>query len=429
MVGERKVQRIGNPTQYIPQTYLVKFSFTGDILWQKTYGDSLYGNFAVQGAEDPWGNIYVPYNKDSVVLMKVDNLGNVLWQKSYSEPINEWDDVHLTSDNKFLIINGSNLDSVFLFAPSVSKLDTSGNLIWNKTYTDSLIYSNSYAYITQDTYYLGGRLSSGGSKAVILKIDADGNLIWKRVFTNGFETVYSMAQNSSSTFIASGNYFSQSQNYGSGYCVKFDSAGNIIWQKNYYSDTVYGFNSITKNVNGYYGLVEPGDYGKTKVMVIDSNGALLTKKTHYYQPQNLIGYYHINNSNDSGFIISGFFSPSIGPIDCIVVKTDKFGNTTPIGIINNSNFTSEYELKVFTYPNPFNSTLNIRIDLYKGNEISINVYDILGKELTIITNKYYPAGVYKILFSPDKYNLSSGIYFIKVSSVNQSIFKKIIYIK
>jgi hypothetical protein len=79
------------------------------------------------------------------------------------------------------------------------------------------------------------------------------------------------------------------------------------------------------------------------------------------------------------------------------------------------------------YPNPFNPTTNIKFALPKNGIVSVKIYDILGNLVNTIYDGYKAAGYYNASF--DGSNLSSGIYFYKISSGNFSDTKKMVLIK
>jgi len=66
------------------------------------------------------------------------------------------------------------------------------------------------------------------------------------------------------------------------------------------------------------------------------------------------------------------------------------------------------------YPNPFNPSTTIEYSLPGNSFVSLKVYDVMGKEITILVNKEQPQGNYKINF--DGSNLSSGIYLYRLHS-------------
>ncbi|KXK55077.1 MAG: 5'-nucleotidase [Chlorobi bacterium OLB5] len=63
------------------------------------------------------------------------------------------------------------------------------------------------------------------------------------------------------------------------------------------------------------------------------------------------------------------------------------------------------------YPNPFNPTTSIKYEMPKNVQVTIKVYDILGKEV-FSYSEYKLAGSYEVKF--DGSNLASGMYFYKL---------------
>ncbi|GEM_PF-1498530 len=72
----------------------------------------------------------------------------------------------------------------------------------------------------------------------------------------------------------------------------------------------------------------------------------------------------------------------------------------------NSNVPRSFKLHQ-NYPNPFNPTTTIKYEIPKDAEITIKVYDLLGREVFSI-NEYKKAGSYEVKF--DGANLASGMY-------------------
>jgi bilirubin oxidase len=79
------------------------------------------------------------------------------------------------------------------------------------------------------------------------------------------------------------------------------------------------------------------------------------------------------------------------------------------------------------YPNPFNPSTTIEYQVPTSSFISLKIYDILGASITTLVNKEQKAGKYKVKF--DGANLSSGIYFYKLQSVNLVEIKKMLLTK
>lgn len=97
-------------------------------------------------------------------------------------------------------------------------------------------------------------------------------------------------------------------------------------------------------------------------------------------------------------------------------KNPDFGTLTPIGITNNSELLNSYYLSQ-NYPNPFNPVTKIQFNLPVSGNVSLKIYDMLGKEVKTLVNNFTPAGTYNISF--DGSNLSSGVYFYKLEVSGQ----------
>lgn len=77
------------------------------------------------------------------------------------------------------------------------------------------------------------------------------------------------------------------------------------------------------------------------------------------------------------------------------------------------------------YPNPFNPNTKIKFGLPKSSVVKITVYDILGKEISILVNQELKAGVFETEWDASVY--PSGIYFCRMEAGEFSkTFKMII---
>lgn len=79
------------------------------------------------------------------------------------------------------------------------------------------------------------------------------------------------------------------------------------------------------------------------------------------------------------------------------------------------------------YPNPFNSETNIRLKVAIKDKIKIVIYDLLGREISILINKELSSGTYDVRFNAA--NLSSGVYFCNLISTNINLTKVIVLSK
>jgi hypothetical protein len=76
------------------------------------------------------------------------------------------------------------------------------------------------------------------------------------------------------------------------------------------------------------------------------------------------------------------------------------------------------------YPNPFNPVTIIRYRLPVDGNVSLRVYDLLGKEMAVLVNGFSPAGNFSVEF--DASSLPSGVYFYKLITEGFSDTKKLV---
>ncbi|MGA7159690.1 MAG: T9SS type A sorting domain-containing protein [Bacteroidota bacterium] len=79
------------------------------------------------------------------------------------------------------------------------------------------------------------------------------------------------------------------------------------------------------------------------------------------------------------------------------------------------------------FPNPFNPTTIINYQLPMNSLVTLKIYDILGREVAILTNGRQNAGYYSATF--DGSNLPSGVYFYKLEAGTYSKTKKLLLLK
>jgi hypothetical protein len=79
------------------------------------------------------------------------------------------------------------------------------------------------------------------------------------------------------------------------------------------------------------------------------------------------------------------------------------------------------------YPNPFNSSTSIGYNLPKASDITLAIFDILGRRVATLVDGHQAAGHHEVIWNASRY--SSGIYFARASSNNNSSTIKLIYLR
>lgn len=103
-----------------------------------------------------------------------------------------------------------------------------------------------------------------------------------------------------------------------------------------------------------------------------------------------------------------------------VSSVDLLGVNDPIALLN------DYKLEQ-NYPNPFNPSTIIRFSLPRAQNITLEVFDISGRNVATLISGRVESGNNSIQFNT--HNLSSGIYFYKLTAENFTQTKKMMLIR
>jgi hypothetical protein len=79
------------------------------------------------------------------------------------------------------------------------------------------------------------------------------------------------------------------------------------------------------------------------------------------------------------------------------------------------------------YPNPFNPTTEIRYGLAKGGDVSLKIYDLLGRERASLIHAPQAPGTYTVVF--DGGTLPTGIYLYTLTTPEGTLNRKMMLIK
>ncbi len=84
------------------------------------------------------------------------------------------------------------------------------------------------------------------------------------------------------------------------------------------------------------------------------------------------------------------------------------------------------------YPNPFNPSTTISYDLPEQSDLSLIIYDVTGREVTIFQNQDRPAGSYKLQWNGTDglgNPVSAGVYIARLTVGDYANTIKMVYLK
>jgi hypothetical protein len=266
--------------------YLSKWTLEGEIIWEKFYGNP-YSDSPSKFIQDSKGNLLVvggttntTDNSKNVLLLKIDpGSGDLLWRKDYgSSDVEEGFDIAESSDGGYVIIgNYQQQNDPNIYAV---KVDNSGNLAWDKIYQASSKRGVKTILLTSDNGYItcGYTLTQDkGMQGFLLKLDSDGEVAWEKNFgENHVDFFSSVVQTEDGGFLCVGSknqFFSSEYVYDDIWLVKTSYQGDFIWEKKFGGELNEKGTDIIKTENkGYAFLGETESFTpKSKIYFFQTN--------------------------------------------------------------------------------------------------------------------------------------------------------------
>ena len=280
--------------------WLLKFSSSGTLEWQKTYGGSgddrgqaviqtADGGYAITGyAQSDDGDASNNEGFHDNWVLRLDAAGTILWEKSFGFSGHDHSyDLVETADNGlffsgFLDVTSSNGEgatnkNLSLSAHGVgefwgTKVDAQGNLNWRKffggTNNDraySLVHGHGGGYVMAgftESNDFDISASKGSYDFWVVKVDKLGNLVWESSLGgSGIDQGQDIIATADESYIVVGNTFSNdiqvSKNNGQSdvWMVKIDNQGAVVWEQSFGGSAFDDVHSIKATPDGGYLLV------------------------------------------------------------------------------------------------------------------------------------------------------------------------------
>lgn len=186
---------------------------------------------------------------------------------------------------------------------------------------------------------------------------------------------------------------------------------NDVWLQQYAADAF--------EADNYYSDPQLASVSRSDASNLDprpaSNGPAFTEKNaaqprdNFYYRANYIGAF---GSSNTWYDRWSFLSQS-----GLAVSNEETSREVPNAVKLSQN-----------YPNPFNPTTQISFTLPKAQQVTLKVYDMLGREVTTLANReMFSSGLNTLNFNAG--NLSSGLYIYRLTSGNVAITRKMTLIK
>jgi hypothetical protein len=283
---------------------------------------------------------------------------------------------------------------------------------------------------------------------LITKIDTAGNVAWEKQYkmirggeANSIKKVYSGYVVQGITGYTFNPYLTAYP-----YFIRINTLGDTIFVKTFPDDTltfIARFNVINPNryvIGCTFDSIEAQTHDE-KFMITDSVGSVIYRKN--FHSVDYMDIYSILPLPNGDILSVGLIDNGTNTFeDVYAMRTDSMLNAPPIGIKPISNkIPSLFNLSQ-NYPNPFNPKTKIKFEIptplrppfnQRGDGVAggflvlLKIYDLLGREISTLVNQGLKPGTYEVEF--DGSNFASGIYFYRLITSNFTETKKMVLLK
>ncbi len=98
-----------------------------------------------------------------------------------------------------------------------------------------------------------------------------------------------------------------------------------------------------------------------------------------------------------------------------------------VGVVGDHSLPGEFELSA-AWPNPFNASTSVEIELLAPGRVCVDVYDLLGRRVARIADGDWSVGPHRFIWQPLP-GTASGIYLISVSAPGGNKVRRVVLLK
>jgi hypothetical protein len=419
--------------------WLVKIDTEGDTLWTATFG-STYRDYSRNVIETfdsclvlaGHGRVANSTEKYRIRLFKADSVGNQLWEKDYTNPDGFSVEAAIeTADSGFAVVGWTDTRDAFLF-----KADSAGDSVWAQLYDGG---SNDIAYDIVQTddggYIIAGSTESYGAgyyDAYIIRTDSNGDTLWTRVYGGtSFDEARAITKTNDGNYMITGFIVVPDSSYQI-FLIKIQDDGTILWTKNVgttVSEMAYDIFATADD-----GFLIAGRFNSSNanmyLLKVDAAGDTLWSYSHEHaaSTSDEARYVHQMNTGEIYLIGTRGVSAPGEWRDYWVVKLDE---ALDVPHSDNNLFPSSPVLKQ-NYPNPFNPSTTIEYTLQSRSNVTITLFDILGRKVKTIFDQTMPVGKHSVTWDGtdiDNNMVATGVYFYRIKAGDFVETKKMLLLK
>ncbi len=329
---------------------LIKMDDKGNVLWDKTYGDSETeeangivetkdGGYILVGHSDSFGG---GVDIKDIWVVKVDQKGDLIWAKTFGTTmsIDEAEGIVRTDDGNYSILyNTLPLDDDSKGSEiGILKINEAGDVIWDKKYGGKSNEQASEIIKTDFGYAVLASTESYGKGSWdiwLVGIDKDGKQLWARTFGGtDNEMANGLTITSDHGFLISGYTYSFANGSHDAWAIRTDKDGKQLWAKVFGGLSTEEFFSATETKEGDFVFVGYTDVYINGKETEEENNVFVVKvnpKGEKIWERSLGGVknqrgHSVIATQDEGFLVVGFSDENdTNGHDVLVLKLNKAG--------------------------------------------------------------------------------------------------------
>ncbi|MCX6134952.1 MAG: SBBP repeat-containing protein [Ignavibacteriales bacterium] len=393
----------------------IKYDASGAQQWVARYDGGRHGSdWATSLDVDVSGNVFVaglsaqPDGGMALLTIKYDAQGRELWAIRGPSNASNVADLSIDASGKIYIISSTTMSSAgrdFL----VVKYDPDGTLLWANSFDWGSQASDAANFMELDIlgncYIVGtSRTSTTMSDVVTAKIDQEGHLLWSARY-DGPSTSPGIPYSDWPRGLAVDNMQNVYVAVSPFTLLKYDFRGRLVWERRYpTSDPYDGVSALALDVAGniYITGSVPAFGGNTPLLIkYAPDGTLL-----WALELEAVAPFGVALTPSGGIYLAGQIGgPGWNMYTLMKCTQTMFSLRIP-----------ESSLLAQNFPNPVSASANhstaITFQLSELSNVSLKVYDILGREISEVVGSTLSPGSYLAQWNGS--SRPSGVYFYRL---------------